>query len=229
MNDEQRATGLQSIFHAGQREALAPLRDCCQQIAASIVRWERKRRGIHLSVQAIEEIASDAAGQLIAHYLRNPGYSVQRFRVRLAYEVRNILNEPLRSHQRSFESQMHLTPDADRHESAAAARPAIHPEKALEVLVADHEHGKKIAADLARSTSYRVAVKRIACYVERSWIYEHAEALHQVFRTFHWRPSSRGGQGQPAAGAGGLRETLRRGKQDERVESHRGADKVAEG
>jgi len=228
MNDEQRAIGLQSIYHAGRREALAPLRDCCQAIASSIVRCERRRLGIHLSVADIEEISSDAAAQLIENYLRNPSYIVRWFRVRLVYEVRNVLYAPLRSKQRHFEDHLTITGDIDKHSSGPDDRERVPEAAALDALVAEHPKGKKIAADLCRSLYYRVAIRRIAAYVDRRWIYEHAEALHQVFRTFHWRPAPRGGQSQPAARAGGLRETLRRGKRDERVESHRGADKVAE-
>jgi hypothetical protein len=225
---DQRAIGLQSIYHAGRAEALAPLREVCQAIAAGIVRGERRRRGLYLAVERIEEIASDAAGQLVAYYLRNPGYNVRSFRRRLAYEVCLIMNAGARSKQRHFEDHLHTIGDPDRHSDCLEARERVAPAAALDALVAEHPKGKKIAADLYRSLYYRVAIRRIAAYVDRRWIYEHAEALHQVFRTFHWRPTPRGGQGQPAARAGGLRQALRRGKQDERVESHRGADKVAE-
>ncbi len=225
---ESTAGGLQSIYYAGRREALAPLRDECQAIAAGIVRRECRRRGITLSVEALEEIASDAAGQLIAHYLRNPDYWVRSFPGRLAYEVRNILCAPLRSRQRSFEEAVESTDEADAHAAAAEQQtPALRPELALDALVSDHAQGKKIAADLYRSRYYRQAIRRIAAYVDRRWIYAHAETLHQVFRTFHWRPASDAAD-LLAPRPGDVRDALRRGKRQERVASNRGADKVAE-
>ncbi len=225
---ESRAGGLQSIYYAGRREALAPLRDECQAIAAGIVRREMRRRGMTLPVDEIEEIASDAAGQLIAHYLRDPTYRVRSFPGRLAYEVRNILCAPLRSRQRSFEEAVESTDEADAHAARSDHQAlALPPEIALDVLVAEHEQGKKIAADLYRSRYYRQAIRRIAIYVERRWIYEHAETLHQVFRTFHWRPASDAAD-LHAERPGRVRDTLRRGKREERVESLRGTSEVAE-
>ncbi|MDD5303527.1 MAG: hypothetical protein PHS14_10515 [Elusimicrobia bacterium] len=225
---ETRAGGLQSIYYAGRPEALAPLRDECQAIAAGIVRRECRRRGMHLPVDALEEIASDAAGQLMAHYLRNPEYWVRNFPSRIAFEVRNVMNAPLRSQQGSFEEGLESTDEADAHESASDAKhDAPRPALALDAMVADHPQGKKIAADLYRSRYYRQAIRRIAVYVERRWIYEHAETLHQVFRTFHWRPA-RHEEDILGSGYGRVREALRCGKRKERITSDRGADKVAE-
>ena len=228
MTPDQRAIGLQSIYHAGRAEALAPLREECQAIAAGIVRWECRRRGLRLSVDQIEELATDASARLIAQYLKHPDYRVRNFSSRLRCDVRYVMFAPARSRQQCFEDHLSVIGDIDRHSAIGENPERVPAAAALDLLVAEHPKGKKIAADLCRSLYYRVAIRRIAEYVERRWIYEHAETLHQVFRTFHWRPASRGGQGEPAARAGGLRETLRRGKQDERVESHRGAGEVAE-
>lgn len=228
MTPDQRAIGLQSIYHAGRREALAPLRKECQAIAAGIVRWELRRRGLRLTVERIEELATDASARLIAQYLKHPDYRVRNFSSRLRCEVRYVMFAPARSRQQNFEEHLVVTGDADLHSADREKQEQIPQSMALDALVADHPRGKKIAADLCRSLYYRVAIRRIAEYVERRWIYEHAEALHQVFRTFHWRPSPRAGKGEPAAGAGGLREALRRGKQDERLKSHRRAGEVAE-
>lgn len=224
---EHRAIGLQSIYRAGRKEALGALAEDCKAIAAHIVRTECRSHGLHFTVERIEELAHEASARFIEQYLKHPGYEVRNFGCRIRYDVRHVMYDRERKKQKSFEAHQELMGETEKYPTQDREPQRFSPASALDELVADHPRGKKIAADLYRTRNYRLAVKRIAVYVERRWIYEHAEALHQIFATFHWRPPRAPG-GVPGTGPAELRSALLRGKSQEHVESGKRSHEVAE-
>ena len=192
MIDNSRARGLQEIYKAGGVGALNALAAECYCIAFILVKGQCKKYGLHFEGEKLQEFAHDAAAQFIAQYLKHADYNVQQFSGRILKDVQNVMFGRARNKQDAFEDgQLQLD---ETHENLAAPegfRATINPATALDELVATHEWGKKIAADLWRSKSYSQAIRRIAAYVGREWIYENAEKMRFVFKTFRWRPRMR--------------------------------------
>ncbi len=192
MIDNAKALGLQEIYKAGCIGALNALAMECEGIAFVLVKAQCRKYGLYFEHERIREYAHDAAAQFIAQYLKHSDYSVRSFSGRIRRDVLNVMFGRARNKQDSFEDEQLQHEDAFIDKHGGNGHEAINPGTGLEDLVAEHPEGKKIAADLYRSRSYTVAVRRIAAYVERGWIYEHAERLHYIFKTFRWRPSAKG-------------------------------------
>jgi hypothetical protein len=207
------ATGLQAMYQAGARGALDALASKCNVIALILVKAKCRKYHVTFRREKLEEIAHDAAAQFIAMYLKRPGYSVRCFSARIEKDVLNLMFGRARNKQDAFEDSVLTTDHALKAERRA--RENIVPQTALDDLVAEHELGKKIAADLYRSRSYAVAVRRISAYVDQRWIYQHAEKMHFVFKTFRWRPA-RSDRSLPGPGSGSVPEgvLLERGQRE---------------
>jgi hypothetical protein len=211
MIDERRAHGLQVMYHAGAAGALQALNEACTLIAHRIVRAHVHRMRLPIQHERIQEIAHDASTRLIGRYLSDPDFRVRRFSKMLGYRVREELFISPRQRQKVFEAHV-LTMDIPDAPSAVSETPAAG-DPVLE-LAESNVWGKKAVADLCRSRSYRQAVKRIAAYVERRWIYDHAEALHAVYRALH---APQGANGRVSrSGLVGVRAALLRGRKPER-------------
>lgn len=213
--DESKARGLQSMYEAGAPAALQALHEECTLMAQTLARDEMKSYGLPLSHDRAQQIASDAAGALMVRYLADPGFTVKRFSKYLGFRVREQLFISPRQKQRTFEDKTIFSDEAvanstteDLHADVAAVR-----DRLLE-LVESHPRGKKAAADLCRSRSYRQAIRRVSAYVGRQWIYDHAEALHEVYRALHWKEGANGRLHR--SGLAAVREALLQGKRDQR-------------
>lgn len=226
MIDNSKARGLQEIYKAGGRGALNALAIECEGIAFVLVLAQCRKYGLHFEREKLEEFAHDAAAQFITQYLKHADYSVRSFSGRIKRDVLNVMFGRARNKQYSFEDGQLQHDDSYPGGGVDSRVSEINLSTALDDLVADHEQGKKIAADLYRSRSYRVAVRRIAVYVEREWIYQHAEKMHCVFKTFRWRPSESGRV--PGAGARGVPQDVLPGKQAKRKQPAKRSGKVAE-
>jgi hypothetical protein len=185
--DNTKARGLQEIYKASGNGALNALAQECQGIAFVIVKAQCRRYGLRFEREKIEEFSYDAAAQFIAQYLKHADYNVRNFSARIRRDVLNVMFGRARNKQDSFEDGQ-LQHDDCFTDEPAPGKEAINPTTALDELVADHPQGKKIAADLYRSKSYSQAIRRIAAYVGRDWIYAHAEKMHFIFRAFRWHP-----------------------------------------
>lgn len=183
------------MYHAGAVGALNALAEECTRIALILVKTICKKKVLRFSRDRIEEIAHDAAALIIARYLKSPEYTVRRFYAALWDAAQEIMFDGHRRRQKSFEDrQISMPPERQIFERYTDEM--INPSTALDELVADHAQGKRIAIDLSRSKSYAMAIRRISCYVERQWIYEHAEKLHTIFKTLRWRPGKNRSQSE---------------------------------
>ena len=191
MIDNSRAHGLQEIYKAGAPGALNALAIECEAIAVVLVLAQCRKYCLRFEKERVEEFAHDAAAQFISQYLKHDDYNVRSFSARIRRDVLNVMFGRKRNKQNAFEDrQLQLDESHDTLTAPEGFRIDINPSTALAELVADHPQGKKIAADLARSKSYSQAIRRIAVYVGREWIYEHAEKIQFVFRVFHWKRRS---------------------------------------
>ena len=192
MIDNSRARGLQAMYHAGAVGALNALAEECTRIAFILVKTICRKKALRFSRDRMEEIAHDAAALIIARFLKCPDYTVRKFYSAQWDAVQCVMFDSHRRKQKSFEKNQVSLPVGIRASEAQLTEP-VNPSTALDELVSDHPAGKRIAIDLSRSKSYSMAVRRIACYVERQWINEHAEALHEVCRVLHWKAGKAGG------------------------------------
>lgn len=190
MIDNSKARGLQEMYKAGAIGALNALAIECEAISAILVKALCRKYGLRFEREKLEEFAHDAAAQFIVQYLKHDDYSVRSFSGRIRRDVLNVMFGRARNKQDSFEDGQ-MQHDDCFIDLSHPTHEAINPRTALDELVADHSMGKKIAADLYRSKSYTMAVRRIAAYAGREWVYQHAEKLHSVFKTFRWRPSAK--------------------------------------
>ncbi len=213
MIDNSKARGLQEIYKAGGEGALNALAEECERIAYVLVKAQCRKCGLYFEREKLEEYAHDAAAQFISQYLKHADYTVRSFSGRIRRDVLNVMFGRARNKQDSFEDGQLQHDGALENREAGDARAEVNPTTALDELVADHPEGKKIAADLYRSKSYAQAVRRIATYVGREWIYKHAEKMHFVFKAFRWRPGANGRI--PRGGTGGVRQSVLRGEQAE--------------
>lgn len=229
MIDESRARGLQSMYQAGAVGALSPLYEECTGIAYMIAL--KKARGMNgdggvFTHDKLVEIAGSAAIELVKRYLSDSDFHVRRFTKFLDYRVRDAMFTPLKYTQQTFEDKVEYRLEIDGFETFKPNESFHDPylthfeisfgtDPLLEI-VCSHPKGKKIAADLCRSRSYRQAIRRIAVYVERRWIYEHAEALHEVYRTLHSKTQDRG---ISRGGLSAVRKRLLQGKRYQREQA----------
>ncbi len=254
MIDNSKARGLQEIYKAGCVGALNALAIECEAIAFVLVKALCRKYGLRFERERIMEMAHDAAAQFIAQYLKHSDYNVRCFSARIKRDVLNVMFGRARNKQDSFEDgqlqwiepvgvsswqenyrkDKPIAKNNNRRGKWEAAIPSresqkesFNPSTALDELVSDHPQGKKIAADLYRSRSYSTAVRRIAAYVGREWVYQHAEKMHFIFKTFRWRPreSSR----ISGAGARGVLQDVLPGKQTKREQLDKRSGKVAKG
>ncbi len=224
MIDESKAIGLQEMYMAGALGALQPLHEECTAIAYRVVKTEYKH--LYLSREKVEEIAHDAAARLIERYYKDPAFHVRRFAKSLSYSVKKeVLADP-RSKQKFFEARVRFVNGAITKIPDGREKTVSCDDLALE-LAESHEWGKKAVADLCRSRSYRQAIRRIAVYVGRQWIYDHSAALHGVYKTLH-RPQGKGGRLSPT-GLRAVRKVLLQDKQDKREPADKHAGGMAEG
>lgn len=211
MIDESRAHGLQAMYHAGATGALQALQEACTEIAFRIAMSYVKRLHLPYQRDRVEEIAHDAAASLIERYLKRQDSHVRRFSKILGYEVRDQLFVDPRLKQKTFEAKVVFKEFLEPSEVEVSVQ--LGGDAAMEI-ASSHRWGKKAMADLCRSRSYRQAIKRMAVYVERRWIYDHAGALHDVFRALH---AKKGPNGSPTrSGLAGVRGALREGQRRER-------------
>jgi|GEM_PF-1741564 len=200
MIDNTKARGLQEIYKAHGNGALNALAIECEGIAFVIVKAQCRKYGLRFEREKILEFSHDAAAQFIAQYLKHADYNVRNFSARIRRDVLNVMFGRVRNKQDAFEDgQIQQIKDSFRPTGIISGGwmqmypDEINPSTALDELVADHVQGKKIVADLYRSKSYSQAIRRIAAYVGREWIYAHAEKMHFVFKAFRWKPSKNRG------------------------------------
>lgn len=208
MIDNTKARGLQEIYKAHGNGALNALAIECEGIAFVIVKAQCRKYGLRFEREKLEEFSHDAAAQFIAQYLKHADYNVRNFPARIRRDVLNVMFGRARNKQLAFEDgqiQMYARRSGKTLAIREHLETQINAATALDELVADHPQGKKIAADLYRSKTYSMAIRRIAVYVGREWIYEHAEKMHFVFKTFRWRPSENrcvsGNRARPLCGS----------------------------
>lgn len=216
MRDDFRAQGLQSMYHAGAVGALNALAEECTSIAFILVKTICKKKGLHFSREHMEEYAHDAAALVIARYLKCPDYSIRRYYSVIWGTLQTVMFDGHRRKQKSFEDrQLSLLNNKG---SEYKQREPINLSTAFDELATDHPKGKRIVMDLACSTSYAKAIRRIAAYVGREWVYEHAEKLHTVFKTFKWKPNK--ARHISGNGSGQLSHTVLQVQQREQEQDH---------
>lgn len=221
MIDESKARGLQAMYDAGAVGALQALQEECAGIALRVLRCQAQGSQLFLTRERAEEIAHNASARLMEQYLKHPEFRVRRFAKYLGYRVNEELFVDPRLKQKSFEAKVvpvdgTIFDFADLSERTTVA---VMTEDAAQDLAESHEWGKKAVADLCRSRSYRQAIRRIAGYVGKRWIYDHAESLHEVYRALHWRAGENGGVSR--SGLSAVRKSLLQGKRDQREQAHK--------
>jgi hypothetical protein len=190
MIDNSRARGLQEMYLAGCLGALEALSEECIAMAYVLVKNQCRKYGLRFDRDRLEELAHDAAAQFIAQYLKHDDYRVENFSGRILKDVQNVMFGRARSKQSCFEDNQANIRQSTKAESNEEYQRWYTKATSLSDLVSEHIYGKKIAADLYRTRNYKLAVRRISAYVEREWLYSHAEALHKVWETFRWRPKN---------------------------------------
>jgi hypothetical protein len=196
MIDNSKARGLQEIYKARGNGALNALAVECEGIAFIIVKAQCRKYGLRFEREKVLEFAHDAAAQFISQYLKHADYNVRSFSARIRRDVLNVMFGRKRNKQNAFEDGLvQILSPYSRTQiiDGQMLQQHMNSSTALDELIADHPQGMKIAADLARSKSYSQAIRRIAIYVGREWIYEHAEKMHHVWKTFRWKPETKGG------------------------------------
>lgn len=181
MIGEARAHGLQAMYVAGAVGALQALQEECTSIAQRLALSKIRKLHIFVEHDKVEQIAHDASTKLMERYLQDPDFKVRHFSKMLGYKIKDELFISPRQRQKTFEASI-ICKDVET--SGPYFSPEIMDDAALDIAIS-HQWGKKALADLCRSRSYRQAIKRISAYVERRWIYDHASALHEVYRTLH--------------------------------------------
>jgi len=215
------------MYQAGAAGALQPLYEECSAIAYAIAlkkaRASRKPNGFNHG--RLVEIAHAAAVKLIERYVGNPAFHVRHFAYYIGKEVSHAMFTPPRYSQQRFEESVTMVREIEFWETVDKLAPKGTDDVAV-AIATSHKWGKKAIADLCRSRSYRLAIRRIAVYVERKWIYDHAEDLHAVYRTFHRKtPGSRIRGG----GLGAVRHRLLQDQQRHRELADQRANSNAEG
>ena len=192
MIDEAKARGLQSMYRAGAGGALQPLYEECSSIAYAIaLKKARASRSNGFNHSRLVEISHAAAVKLIERYVDNPAFHVRHFAYYIGKEVTHAMFTPARYSQQRFEESVTMVREIEFWETVDKLAPKGTDDAAV-AIATSHKWGKKAIADLCRSRSYRLAIRRIAVYAERKWIYDHAEDLHAVYRTLHRKtPGSR--------------------------------------
>ena len=198
------------MYLSGTDGALQPLAEECMAIAQQITWGNVRKLRLCVGHDRVEQIAHDASAALMESYLRDGAFRVSRFATYLSYRVKDQLFISPRQKQKMFEARVIFEENVKPcdHEERAS-----HNGDALLEIAESHSWGKKAVADLCRSRSYRQAIKRIAAYVERRWIYDHAEALHQVYRALHAKKGENGGVSR--SGLVGVRKALLRRRETE--------------
>lgn len=224
MRDDFRAQGLQSMYHAGAVGALNALAEECTRIAFVLVKTICKRKSLRFSREKMEEYAHDAAALVIARYLRCPDYSIRKFYSALWNALQEVIFDGHRRKQKSFEQAQSSI--SDYNADLAECIEIVNPSTALDELVSDNSKGKRIAIDLSRSTSYAKAIRRIAAYVEREWIYANAAKLHSVFKTMRWRPNTKSRISKTRSGR--ISHKVLRGQQAEHEQPVQRASSISE-
>lgn len=231
MIDNSKARGLQQLYHAGAPDALNALAVECEGIAFVLVKAQCRKYGLYFESEKILEFAHDASAQFIAQYLKHDDYTVRSFSGRIRKDVENVMFGRARNKQNAFEDGQVQNIDLKTIRYSVVVHDGtvtipINPITALDEIVADHTQGKKIAADLYRSKSYSAAIRRIAAYVDRDWIYAHAEKMHFIFKTFRWRPGK--GDRLPKNGSRRVCGEVLRSQRAESQQSDQRADRISQ-
>lgn len=183
--DESRAREYQDAYYSGDTAAYDRLYAEVRRMSLQWVgRFQAKKR-LSLSDYDRDRIAGDSATRLMMQYIKHPGYKVYSFYHRIELEVFRVMFGGSTSRKREVNDAATAIPDdvPDRQEEPKAQ------DDPMAAILAEPE-GKRVVIDLARARSYRGAVLTIAAYSSRRWIYDHAEALHTVFRMTRWPPRS---------------------------------------
>lgn len=210
MIDDSRAQAYQALYLIfNDSRALGELYKECVVIANARLGVYLKRKHLQLQSYRFEEVAHQAATYLIEYYLRKPTYVVQHFATRLSQEILRTLHtrhgkdageykwERFQHIQLNEEDHLEIPAPLVRKPSYFAPRkkqtidgiPQLITCYDREELVGnilteikeDHPQGARIIVDIYRASTYTDAIKAIAKYVRKQWIYDHALRLEHLF------------------------------------------------
>jgi len=187
--DQTAAQQLQRLWERNPREEyLCGLYRECARIArvhlASLARNDKRE----LSEDRLRELSHQAAARLICRYRRRPDYRVVSFWKVVWHEARHAYYDgghKDRGKQQVIRNQVALEAAYDVPAPGQVEDPA--PEDHRKDILADHPIGWMIERDLRTAKTYRQAIERIARYVGRRWIYDHAVQLRYVYRVWKVR------------------------------------------
>lgn len=216
------------MYQGGAVSALQPLYEECLGIAYQITK--QKVRGMNGEAilyphERLVEIAHGASVRLIQRYLEKPDFNCRHFAKSLDFMVQKEMFIPKGSKQRSFEAAISIESELDFWERENEIIPLGCDDK-LSDIAFNHPRGRKMAADLCRSRSYRQAIRRISEYVEREWIYDHATSLHEVYRALHRKTKVGGISG---SGLGAVRRRILQSKRDKQEQASKSSPGDAQG
>ena len=183
MIDDSVASRLQTLYLAGNPRMLSALYCEVRRMAELMLRQMAAKVHRDLSTQERADMAHDAASRLCARYLRPEGYRVIYFGKTTWRECQYQLFDGGHQDRPGKKIQREMVPiEAAANVKSGNGNGHEDTTDSLKDILHDHPQGSQIIIDIFTSKSYREAVERIASYVNKRWMLDHAMRLKYVYK-----------------------------------------------
>lgn len=170
MGAEEEIQGLYVRYLGGDGPAFDAMYSRLVPMASSMVTKRFNKSGISNKDKA-DDIAHMAVARLYERVL-SKGRPVRRFGKMLWYEVRYFFDPRYRENRECLD----IPPDAASSDSKSSSLESFIGE------VLEMKNGKRLLVDMVAASKYSGFVRRIGNYIEKRWIYNHAEDLQCQYR-----------------------------------------------
>lgn len=135
-----------------------------------------------LPAEKTEQITHDAASRFVEQYLKRPGFWVEHFAVRIKWEVKYFLFDGGHKDRPKQMAEMNTVSLETVEPVVKEKEPAENRKDFIEDIYRGHGLGTDILLAIIHASSFSAAVLGAAEIAGKSWCYDHAAKLREVYR-----------------------------------------------
>jgi len=180
--NERIIRALQEQYYNDEPRALTMIYCEARHIADVLLTSMLASKKLILPTERIDQIVHDAASRFVSQYLKRPGFWVDHFAVRIKWEVKYFLFDGGHRDRPKQVSEMN-TVSLDTVQPIMKEKDTPENRKDfIEDIYTEHEHGADILLAIKNASNFRSAVLAVAEITGKSWCYDRAMKLREVYR-----------------------------------------------
>lgn len=178
MSYEEDAVRLLALYRGGDDGAIAHLYVALRALAYEAIRWSHLR----VPEESVDVMTHDAATAIVEALINDRDYPVNDPFDAITSSVANMIRRESReaTRQRSLASRMAdaLPPMRSTHSLPSGQSDYVQQ-------LSETDVGKRALVAICYCSSYAKAIRAMARYTTKAWIYRHAVELRTVYRMMH--------------------------------------------